>query len=143
MISNSSGRSRRRGSNGLGHAPADGSKKRARAETEQARERLPTSSVYFSRSFSFLFLHQIEEPAEGIIEHRRFERIGNELAVLLRGDEFGLPQEVEVIGDAGRAHGESGADFADGEVACLEHFQDAPAGRIAEGLKEEVQYIDI
>ena len=47
-------------------------------------------------------------------------------------------QQVKVIGDAGRGHGEGLGDFAHGQIAFLEHFKDATAGGIAEGFKEEV-----
>ena len=48
-------------------------------------------------------------------------------------------QKIEMVGDAGRLHGERLRDFADGEVLLLEHFEDAAPGGIAEGFKEEVQ----
>lgn len=43
-----------------------------------------------------------------------------------------------MVGDTWGGHGEGIADFADGEVAFLEHLENAAAGGIAESLEEKV-----
>ncbi len=63
------------------------------------------------------------------------------MAFLAGGDELGVPEQIEMIRDARSGHGKSGADLAGGEVALLEHFEDAAAGRIAESFEEEVQQV--
>lgn len=50
-------------------------------------------------------------------------------------------QEVEVVRDTRRRHGEGGGDLAGGQVVFLEHLEDATAGRVAEGFEEKVQWI--
>jgi peptidyl-tRNA hydrolase len=60
----------------------------------------------------------------------------DELAALVRDDKVGLAQQVEVIGDAGQAHGKVAADFAHGQVAVAEQFEDAAAGGVIEGAEE-------
>ena len=52
-----------------------------------------------------------------------------------------MPQQIEVIGNARRGHGEGLGDLARGQVALLEHFEDAAAGRIAECFEEKVQWM--
>ncbi len=60
----------------------------------------------------------------------------DELPALLRDDEVGLAEQIEVVGDAGQAHDKVPADFADGQVPLPEQFQHAAAGRVVEGAEE-------
>ena len=50
-----------------------------------------------------------------------------------------MPEEIEMVGNARRAHGKSLGDFARGEVALFQHLEDAAAGGIVERFEEKVQ----
>jgi hypothetical protein len=61
------------------------------------------------------------------------------LSFLLRDDEAGFAQEIEVMGDGGPGHVESRGYFAGCHVFVPEHFQDGASGGVVQGFKEEVQ----
>ena len=60
----------------------------------------------------------------------------DELSALLRNDEIGLAQQIEVIRNAGEAHDKVPADFAHAQFPLPEQFEDATAGRVIEGPEE-------
>lgn len=65
----------------------------------------------------------------------------DELPALFRNDQVGLAEQIEVIGNAGQAHDKMFADFAHGQVALPEQFEDAAAGRVVEGAEKLGHYI--
>jgi hypothetical protein len=48
-------------------------------------------------------------------------------------------EQIEMVGNARSGHGKSLANFADGEIALLEHLENAAAGGVAEGFEEKIQ----
>lgn len=52
-----------------------------------------------------------------------------------------MPQEIEMIRNAGRGHGKSFGNLSGRQVAFLKHFQDAAAGRVPQGFKQKIQLI--
>jgi hypothetical protein len=50
-----------------------------------------------------------------------------------------VPEKIEVIRNAWRSHGEGLGDLAGGEVAFLQHLEDAPAGGVAKSFEEKIQ----
>ena len=62
-------------------------------------------------------------------------------AVPQMADSERVLEQIEVIRNTRGTHGKGVANFADGEIALLEHFEDAAASGIAEGFKEKVQWL--
>ena len=65
----------------------------------------------------------------------------DELSALLRNDQVGLTQQIEMVGNAGQAHDKMPADFANGQVPLPQQFQNAAARRVVEGAEELGHYI--
>ena len=80
--------------------------------------------------------HEAGEPGEGLIEHGGVEGVMDELSALFRNDQVGLAEQIEVIGNAGEAHDKMPADFAHGQVAFPQQFEDAAARRVVESAEE-------
>jgi hypothetical protein len=60
----------------------------------------------------------------------------HELAALFRNDQVGLAQQIEVIGNARKAHDKVLADFAHAQFSFPKEFQNAAASRVIEGAKK-------
>jgi hypothetical protein len=60
----------------------------------------------------------------------------DELAAFLRNDQIGLTQQIEMVGNTGRAHDKMSADFADGQVPFPQQLQHAAARRVIKGAKK-------
>jgi len=60
----------------------------------------------------------------------------DELSALLRNNQVGLAQQIEVIGNTGQAHDKVPANFAHGQLPLPQQFQDAAAGRVVEGAEK-------
>lgn len=50
-----------------------------------------------------------------------------------------MAEEIEMVRDAGGGHRKFFGDFAGGQVAFLEHFEDPAAGWIAQRFEGQVQ----
>jgi len=88
--------------------------------------------------FSFWFLHQSENPPERFIKDRGFKSVPDELAFLFGRDEPGLLEEIEMIGDARLAHGESRGNLAGGHVPLFEHSENCAAGIVLNRFEKKV-----
>ncbi len=58
------------------------------------------------------------------------------LAALLGQDQAGLPQQIEMVGDAGQAHGKMLADLRDRQVALAQQLEDAAAGGVIQRAEQ-------
>jgi hypothetical protein len=59
-----------------------------------------------------------------------------ELAALFRNDQIGLAQQIEVIGNARKAHDKVLADFTHGQFPLPQKFKNAAARRVIEGAEK-------
>ena len=84
------------------------------------------------------FFDKTQNPAEGFIEHGRLQRIDHELPLFARGDKLRLLEQIQVVGDAGRAHRKRIADLAGIQIALPQHFENAPPGLILQGFEKQV-----
>ena len=88
------------------------------------------------------FFDKAQNPAEGFIEDRRLQRINDELPLFARGDKLRLLEQIQVVGDAGRAHRKRIADLAGVQIALPQHFENTPPGLILQGFEKQVQWLD-
>ena len=83
---------------------------------------------------------------EGVLPHRlhvrtkrgkalRTEGVDDPAAVAPRGDEAGVAEHGEVLGDGGLGHGEGRGELADGAGMVAEPVEDGLAGGIVEGAE--------
>lgn len=60
----------------------------------------------------------------------------HELSALLRNDEVGLAQQIEVIGNTGQAHDKVSANLAHGQIPLPQQFQNVSARWVIEGAEK-------
>jgi hypothetical protein len=58
------------------------------------------------------------------------------LASLFRNDQIGLAQQIEVVGNARKAHDKVLADFAHAQFSFPQEFQNAAACRVIQGAEK-------
>jgi len=80
--------------------------------------------------------YEAGHPGHGFFQNGSIEGVADEMPLFFRNNQVGLAEQVEMIGDARQTDGKMAADFAYGEIAFSEQFQDATAGRIIEGAKK-------
>jgi hypothetical protein len=76
------------------------------------------------------------EPGEGFVEHGGVERVADVLPVLLRHDQVGPAQQVEMVGHAGQADRKVTRDLADRQVAFAQQLEDAAADGVIQCPEE-------
>jgi hypothetical protein len=86
----------------------------------------------------FAFPHEVENPAKRLVQHGGLERVDDELTSFSGRDELGLPEQIEMIGDAGCGHVELGRDFAGAQVSFLQFLENAPPSGVAQGLEQKI-----